>query len=64
MKQKRISPPGGAILVVENSIFYTLAANVWPLKWRHQVAKLNVCFIQTTLNFLLYHIQKKFFGYL
>ena len=45
--KKFIPPPGGAILVVENAIFI-----LWPLKWRHQVAKINICFIQTTLNFL------------
>jgi len=41
--------------VVENAIFI-----LWQLKWRHQVAKFTVCFIQTALNFLLYHIQKIF----
>jgi len=30
-----------------------------PLKWRHRVAKFNIFFIQTTLNFLLYHMQTK-----
>jgi len=29
---------------------------VWPLQWRRQVAKLNFCFIQTPLNFILYHM--------
>jgi len=38
-----VAPRGGAILVVENAIFI-----VWPLKWRHQVAKINISFIQTT----------------
>ena len=32
------------------------------LKWRHQVAILNLCFIEASLNFLLYHIQKTFFA--
>ena len=32
--------------------FYTLTT-----KMRHQVAKFNFCFIQETLNFLLYHMQ-------
>ena len=44
--------------MVENAIFI-----FWSLKWRHQV-KFNLCFIQTTLNFLLYHMQKNLFGYL
>jgi len=56
---KFIPPRGGAILVVENAIFI-----LWPLKWRNQVAKINMCFIQTTLNFLLYHMKKKFRIYL
>ena len=37
------------------------------LKWRPQVAILNLCFIEVSLqnvNFLLYHIQKTFFAYL
>ena len=33
---------------------------LWTLKWRHQVAKFMFCFIQTTLNVLLYHMQQKF----
>jgi len=37
MKQKIIPPHGGAILVVKNAIFI-----LWPLKWRHQVAKFNI----------------------
>ena len=56
MKQKNIPPPGGAILVVENAIFI-----LWSLKWPQQVAKINICFIETTLNFILYHMQKKNF---
>ena len=48
-----------AILVVQNAICI-----LWPLKWRQQVAKTNFCFIQTTLNFLLYHMPNKLFGYL
>ena len=39
--------------VLENAIFI-----LWPLKWRHQAVKINICFIQTTLHFLLYHMQK------
>ena len=35
-----------------------------PLKWRHQVAILNLCLITASLNFLLYHMQKTFFAYL
>jgi len=35
-----------------------------PLIWRHQVAILNLCFIEANLNFLLYHMQKTFFAYL
>jgi len=35
-----------------------------PLKWRHQVAILNLCFIEPRLDFLLYHMQKTFFAYL
>jgi len=42
-----ISPHGGAILVVENTIFI-----LWPLKWRHQVVQFNFCFIEASLNFL------------
>ena len=38
-------PPGGAILVVENAF---------------EVAKLKFCFIEKSLNFLLYHMQKNF----
>ena len=29
--------------------------------WRYQVAILNLCFIEASLNFLLYHMQKHFF---
>jgi len=42
--------------LVENAIFI-----LSPLKWRHQVAKFNFCFIQATLNFILYHMQRKYF---
>ena len=38
--------------------------HVRPLKWRHQVAILNLCFIEAIQNFLLYHMQKKIFAYL
>ena len=34
------------------------------LKWRHQVAILHLCFIQASLNFLLYHMQQTLFAYL
>ena len=37
---------------------------LWPLKWRYHLAKFNICFIQATRNFLVYHMQKCVFGYL
>jgi len=39
--------------VLEYAIFI-----LWPLKRRHQVAKFNFCFLQTTLNHLLSHAKK------
>jgi len=60
MKQKNYSATWWRYIngqkVVENAIFI-----LWSLKWRHQVAKCNIFCIQTTLNFLLDHMQKKNF---
>jgi len=42
--------------LVENAIFI-----LWPLKWHPQVVIINICFMQTTLNFLPYHMQKKLY---
>ena len=44
----------------KNSIF----DHFRTLKWRHQVAILNLCSVEAIQNFLLYHMQKTFFAYL
>jgi len=39
--------------VRENAII-----TLWPLKWRHQVAKFKIRLTEATRNFILYHMQK------
>ena len=42
------------------SIKIAFSTTFRALKWRHQVEILNLCLIEASLNFLLYHMQKTF----
>ena len=42
------------------SIRIAFSTTFRALKWRYQVAILNLCFIEASLNFLRYHMQKTF----